>query len=127
MASLTAKNIRKFLGAMPLRRGIDIDAIAREFGTLGGPSGCGTSTLLRMIAGLESITDGDLIIDGGVAEYLTRWNATSHRCSTVTQLTAMARKRISQSADDTVKTSIEPTNVALFDADGLSLSLGRHS
>lgn len=35
-----------------------------EFIVLCGPSGCGKSTTLRMIAGLEDITNGDLIIDG---------------------------------------------------------------
>jgi multiple sugar transport system ATP-binding protein len=35
-----------------------------EFMVLLGPSGCGKSTTLRMIAGLESITEGDLYIDG---------------------------------------------------------------
>jgi multiple sugar transport system ATP-binding protein len=36
----------------------------REFCVFVGPSGCGKSTTLRMIAGLEDITDGDLLIDG---------------------------------------------------------------
>ncbi len=36
----------------------------QEFVVLVGPSGCGKSTTLRMIAGLEEITDGDLLIDG---------------------------------------------------------------
>ena len=35
-----------------------------EFMILVGPSGCGKSTALRMIAGLEEITDGDLVIGG---------------------------------------------------------------
>lgn len=36
----------------------------KEFVVLVGPSGCGKSTTLRMIAGLEDITEGDLLIDG---------------------------------------------------------------
>ena len=36
----------------------------KEFIVLVGPSGCGKSTTLRMIAGLEEITEGDLFIDG---------------------------------------------------------------
>lgn len=38
----------------------------REFIVFVGPSGCGKSTTLRMIAGLEDITEGELIIDGKV-------------------------------------------------------------
>ncbi|MGF1724322.1 ABC transporter ATP-binding protein [Photobacterium nomapromontoriensis] len=37
-----------------------------EFIVLVGPSGCGKSTTLRMIAGLEDITEGEFIIDGNV-------------------------------------------------------------
>ncbi|WP_294430658.1 ABC transporter ATP-binding protein [uncultured Treponema sp.] len=36
----------------------------REFCVFVGPSGCGKSTTLRMVAGLEDITDGELLIDG---------------------------------------------------------------
>ena len=36
----------------------------REFIVLVGPSGCGKSTTLRMVAGLEDISEGDLLIDG---------------------------------------------------------------
>lgn len=36
----------------------------KEFIVFVGPSGCGKSTTLRMIAGLEEITEGDLLIDG---------------------------------------------------------------
>lgn len=38
----------------------------KEFIVFVGPSGCGKSTTLRMIAGLEEITDGELLIDGKV-------------------------------------------------------------
>ncbi len=41
-----------------------------EFIVLVGPSGCGKSTTLRMIAGLEEITDGKLYIDNALANYL---------------------------------------------------------
>lgn len=41
-----------------------------EFIVLVGPSGCGKSTTLRMIAGLEEITDGNLYIDNILANYL---------------------------------------------------------
>lgn len=45
-------------------QGVDIDIDSGEFIVLVGPSGCGKSTTLRMVAGLESITAGELRIDG---------------------------------------------------------------
>ena len=42
----------------------NLDIADREFVVLVGPSGCGKSTTLRMIAGLEDISEGDLYIDG---------------------------------------------------------------
>ena len=42
----------------------NLEIADREFIVLVGPSGCGKSTTLRMVAGLEDITDGDLLIDG---------------------------------------------------------------
>ena len=42
----------------------NLDIADREFIVLVGPSGCGKSTTLRMIAGLEDISEGDLYIDG---------------------------------------------------------------
>ena len=41
-----------------------LDIKDKEFIVLVGPSGCGKSTTLRMVAGLEEITDGELLIDG---------------------------------------------------------------
>ncbi|MBQ3393409.1 MAG: sn-glycerol-3-phosphate ABC transporter ATP-binding protein UgpC [Lachnospiraceae bacterium] len=43
-----------------------LDIKDKEFIVLVGPSGCGKSTTLRMVAGLEEISDGELIIDGKV-------------------------------------------------------------
>jgi multiple sugar transport system ATP-binding protein len=45
-------------------KSVDLDIGDGEFMILVGPSGCGKSTALRMIAGLEDITEGDLIIGG---------------------------------------------------------------
>ncbi|UGS36269.1 ABC transporter ATP-binding protein [Capillimicrobium parvum] len=45
---------------------LDLDIADGEFIILVGPSGCGKSTALRMIAGLEDISDGELRIDGDV-------------------------------------------------------------
>ena len=45
-------------------KNLNLDIADGEFMILVGPSGCGKSTALRMIAGLEDITDGDLVIGG---------------------------------------------------------------
>src|SRR4051795_12095200 len=47
-------------------KSLDLDVKDGEFMILVGPSGCGKSTALRMIAGLEDISDGDLEIGGEV-------------------------------------------------------------
>lgn len=44
--------------------GVDLEIGEKEFLTLVGPSGCGKSTTLRCIAGLETPTDGQILIDG---------------------------------------------------------------
>lgn len=51
-------------------QGFSIDIADGEFVVLVGPSGCGKSTSLRMVAGLESITSGELLIDGRVVNDL---------------------------------------------------------
>ena len=43
---------------------LDLDVASGEFVVFVGPSGCGKTTALRMIAGLEDISEGDLYIDG---------------------------------------------------------------
>ena len=48
----------------------NIDIADQEFIVLVGPSGCGKSTTLRMIAGLEEISDGELYIDGKLMNYV---------------------------------------------------------
>ena len=64
MSTVVLQNIRKRYGALEVVHGIDLDVAAREFVVLVGPSGCGKSTMLRMIAGLEEISEGVLSIDG---------------------------------------------------------------
>ncbi|WP_339757233.1 sn-glycerol-3-phosphate ABC transporter ATP-binding protein UgpC [uncultured Hoeflea sp.] len=64
MASVTLKQIGKSYGVVTAVEQFDLDIADGEFLVLLGPSGCGKSTTLRMIAGLESITTGDLMIGG---------------------------------------------------------------
>ena len=64
MASIRLQGIKKNYDQVQVVRQLDLAIDDGEFIVLVGPSGCGKSTTLRMIAGLESISDGDLLIDG---------------------------------------------------------------
>src|SRR3954447_10229702 len=66
MAEVALRKVVKRYDDVEAVRGIDLDISDHEFIVLVGPSGCGKSTTLRMIAGLEDITDGDIMIGGGV-------------------------------------------------------------
>src|ERR671919_108586 len=63
MASIRLDHITKRYGdGFPAVSDVSIDIEDGEFVILVGPSGCGKSTILRMIVGLEDITEGDLYI-----------------------------------------------------------------
>jgi multiple sugar transport system ATP-binding protein len=63
VASITLKNIWKtYPGNVVAVNDFSIEIANGEFVVLVGPSGCGKSTTLRMIAGLEEISEGDLYI-----------------------------------------------------------------
>ena len=63
MATLSLKNIKKIYDKNVVAvHDFNLEIADKEFIVLVGPSGCGKSTTLRMIAGLEDISDGDLFI-----------------------------------------------------------------
>lgn len=62
MAKLELKNIKKNYGAVEILKGIDLEVQDGEFIAIVGPSGCGKSTVLKMIAGLEDISDGKIFL-----------------------------------------------------------------
>ena len=63
MASVSLKHIyKKYPGGVTAVSDFNLDIKDKEFLILVGPSGCGKSTTLRMIAGLEEITEGELYI-----------------------------------------------------------------
>ena len=71
MARLTLEGLRKvYEGGAVAVHAVDLEVADGELVVLVGPSGCGKSTTLRMIAGLESISDGRLLIDGKVVNDL---------------------------------------------------------
>lgn len=63
MASVKLKNVyKRFTGGVTAVSDFTLDIADKEFLILVGPSGCGKSTTLRMIAGLEEISEGELYI-----------------------------------------------------------------
>ncbi len=58
------KNIYKSFGSVEVVKGLDLYVEEGEFLVLLGPSGCGKTTALRMIAGLETVTQGVISISG---------------------------------------------------------------
>jgi multiple sugar transport system ATP-binding protein len=66
MAFLEIRGLRKRFHRMEVLKGIDLELEKGGFLVLLGPSGCGKSTLLNAIAGLETISEGEIRIDGQV-------------------------------------------------------------
>lgn len=61
---LELKGISKSYFDQSVVKNVDLSISNGEFFSLLGPSGCGKTTLLRMLSGLETITNGSLILDG---------------------------------------------------------------
>lgn len=64
MAAIELKGVTKHFGDTVVIPGLDLEVQDGEFMVFVGPSGCGKSTMLRMIAGLEIMTQGDIWIGG---------------------------------------------------------------
>jgi multiple sugar transport system ATP-binding protein len=64
MAFLEIDGLKKRFGNVEILKGIDVELEKGGFLVLVGPSGCGKSTLLNTIAGLETITEGEIRVDG---------------------------------------------------------------
>jgi multiple sugar transport system ATP-binding protein len=62
MAAVTLKNVSKRFGANSVVHEVNLEIPDKEFVVMVGPSGCGKTTTLRMIAGLEDVTDGEIYI-----------------------------------------------------------------
>ena len=70
MGEVSLRGVKKSFGKVEVVHGVDCNIADGEFIVILGPSGCGKSTVLRMIAGLEIITEGEISIDGNVVNRL---------------------------------------------------------
>ena len=64
MGQITLEHVQKAFGPVHIIKGANLDIADGSFVVFVGPSGCGKTTLLRLIAGLEDVTDGKIFIDG---------------------------------------------------------------
>ena len=62
MADVVLKNVVKRFKTVTAVQDLNIEINDQEFAVFVGPSGCGKTTALRMIAGLETVTAGDIYI-----------------------------------------------------------------
>src|SRR5499427_4989652 len=70
MARVLLRNLNKMFDGMHAVKDVNLEIRDKEFVVLVGPSGCGKTTTLRMVAGLESITSGDVLIGDTVVNNL---------------------------------------------------------
>ena len=64
MGRITLQGVRKDFDHTTIIHGADLEIEDGSFVVFVGPSGCGKTTLLRLIAGLEDLSDGRILIDG---------------------------------------------------------------
>lgn len=70
MAEIQIKNVAKSFGAFQALHSIDLTIADQEFMVLLGASGCGKTTLLRIVAGLETASHGEVWIGGRRVDHL---------------------------------------------------------
>ncbi|MEM9048576.1 MAG: ABC transporter ATP-binding protein [Pseudomonadota bacterium] len=63
MPTIRLDRLVKRYGSVEVLHGINLEMADNEFTVFVGPSGCGKSTTLRMIAGLEDVSDGEIYVD----------------------------------------------------------------
>lgn len=64
MAQFALRNLSRRWGSFVGVHSFDLTITGKEFVVLRGPSGCGKAKTMRMIAGSEDITEGEVLIDG---------------------------------------------------------------
>src|SRR6202790_5122839 len=70
MAQVLIRSLHKMYDEVHAVKDVNLESRDKEFMVLVGPSGCGKTTTLRMVAGLESITSGEVLIGDKVVNEL---------------------------------------------------------
>ena len=70
MAQVAVHGVSKSYGKVRAVDEVDLEIADGEFAVLVGPSGCGKTTLLRLMAGLEEVTEGSIVIGGETVTHL---------------------------------------------------------
>ena len=70
MPTIHLNNLVKRYGDVQVLHGVELELADHEFTVLVGPSGCGKSTTLRMVAGLEDVSEGEIYVDGKPVSHL---------------------------------------------------------
>ena len=70
MTQIELRGIQKFFGSVQVIHDLNLAIADNEFIVLLGQSGCGKTTTLRAIAGLETVDEGDILIDGQPVQHL---------------------------------------------------------
>ena len=134
MNIIEIKGITKIydIKTMPFQalNGIDLTFSQGEFVAIVGPSGSGKTTLLNMIGGLDSPTNGVVIIDGVNITQLSEWKKTDFRMKNIgfvfqsynliPVLTAKENIEFIMQLQGTNKEAIENRALELLDAVGLN-------
>ena len=88
---ISLKNVKKKYKDKEIIKNLDLDIYKGEFLTLLGSSGCGKSTILKMISGIESVTDGSIIMEG---KDITNLDSTKREINTIFQNYASANIKL---------------------------------
>ena len=70
MTQIELRGVQKWFGAVQVIKDLNLTIADNEFIVLLGQSGCGKTTTLRAVAGLETIDEGDILIDGQKVQHL---------------------------------------------------------
>ncbi len=89
-AVMSARNVAKFFGSVRALNGVNFDIHRGEVTTLFGENGAGKSTLMKILAGIQPPTYGEIILDGQPITFESSTDARNHGISIIHQELSLA-------------------------------------